>query len=202
MYAHGLDPVFKFFRHRFEKSSMTEINIHNSDRLLVVALIQSDESAFKQLYYRYFETIFSYLWRQTRNEETAKELTQELFIKIWNHRENLDENKSFKAYLYRTASNLAIDHLRSKITRQNIFSDKVENEPAVEMDEFFEFRERLEKALKKMPKEQSKVFTLNRFEGLKYSEIAEVLQISVKTVEGRMTKVLKVLRGQLKDLCS
>ncbi len=165
-----------------------------NDEELIRAIEVSDRAAFKQLCARYYDPLYRFLWRKTRNEEAAKDLVQELFMNLWKMRARLDENLSIKAYLYRAANNLAINHLRKKILHQAHFSDDLADAPAGHSDEERELQECLDEALQDLPEAQRTVFMLNRFEGLRYAEIAEALQISIKTVESRMSQTLKHLR--------
>ena len=112
----------------------------------------------------------------------------------------MDETKSFKAYLYRSANNLAINHLKQKVVKQRYFSDsKLDGFNSAETDTR-ELNEYIDDILQGIPDAQRTVFILNKFEGFKYVEIAEIMQISVKTVEGRMSKILKTLREKLNHL--
>ena len=169
---------------------------------LIKAIRQADKTAFKALCGIYYDPLYRFLWRKTRDEETAKDLVQELFLNVWKNRANLDETQSSKAYLYRAASNLAINHLKKKAVRQAYAVDSSATERMAETDEQHDFQEYAEEVLHDLPEEQRLVFTLNKFEGLKYSEIAEMLQISVKTVESRMSKALKTLREKLRHVLS
>lgn len=85
-----------------------------SDSDLVAAIRKSEAGAFKLLYFRYYEMLFTFLWRRTRERETAQDLVQELFARVWQQREKLAPAPSLKPYLYRIAHHLAIDHLRKK----------------------------------------------------------------------------------------
>jgi RNA polymerase sigma-70 factor, ECF subfamily len=153
-----------------------------------------DEVGFKKLYYEYYEALFKFLWRKTRDYDTSKDLVQELFLRVWKNRENINYNESVKSYLFTSANNLAIDHLRKKITNQKYFERSEINDVPSEQNDYSELKENLDKVLEKMPEKLREVFTLNRFEDLKYLEIAKMLGISVKTVESRMSKALKILR--------
>lgn len=164
---------------------------------LIKAVRHSDKTAFRALCQIYYESLYRFLWRKTRDEEAAKDLVQELFLNIWKNRANLDETQSSTAYLYRAANNLAINHLKKKAVRQAHAMDSVAAGRMSGTDEKHDFQEYVDEILHDLPEEQRLVFTLNKFEGLKYSEIAEMLQISVKTVESRMSKALKALREKL-----
>jgi len=168
------------------------------DEELIRAINSSDRAAFKQLCERYYDPLYRFLWRKTRNDEAAEDLVQELFMNLWKMRARLDENLSIKAYLYRAANNLAINHLRKKALKQAHFVDNLDHAPAGHSDEERELQECLDEALQDLPEAQRTVFVLNRFEGLKYAEIAETLQISIKTVESRMSQTLKHLREKFR----
>ncbi|CAM2006512.1 RNA polymerase sigma-70 factor [Acanthopleuribacter pedis] len=179
---------------------MSSSETANPDKELTAAVKTGDSEAFQQLYFRYAEPLFGFLWRRLSQRELAEDLVQELFAKVWRNRANLDPNQSIKAYLYQAANNLMIDHLR----RKNPDLGAVEVMPehsTVEVDETrFEKRDQIQKALADLPDAQRNVFLLSRFEGLKYGEIAAVMNISVKTVETHMNRALKKLRHQLRAL--
>jgi RNA polymerase sigma-70 factor (ECF subfamily) len=167
---------------------------------LIKAIRHDDKTAFKALCRIYYDPLYRFLWRKTRDEETAKDLAQELFLNVWKNRANLDETQSGKAYLYRAANNIAINHLKRKAVRQAYTVDSSAAERMAETEETNDFQEYAEEVLQDLPEEQRLVFTLNKFEGLKYQEIAEMLDISVKTVESRMSKALRTLREKLAPL--
>jgi len=169
---------------------------------LIKAIRHDDKAAFKALCRIYYDPLYRFLWRKTRDEETAKDLVQELFLNVWKNRANLDEAQSSKAYLYRAANNIAINHLKKKAVRQAYTLDSPAAERMAGTDEKQDFQEYAEEVLHDLPEEQRLVFTMNKFEGLKYHEIAEMLNVSVKTVENRMSKALKALREKLGHLLS
>jgi RNA polymerase sigma-70 factor (ECF subfamily) len=167
---------------------------------LIKAIRHANKTAFRALCQIYYDPLYRFLWRKTRAEETAKDLVQELFLNVWKNRANLDETRSCKAYLYRAANNLAINHLKQKAARQAYTIESSASERIAATDEQHDFQEYAEEVLHDLPEEQRLVFTLNKFEGLKYIEIAEMLHISIKTVESRMSKALKTLREKLGPL--
>ncbi len=171
-----------------------------SDAQLVKAIRKAKAKAFKELYFRYSEMLYRFLWRKTHDSEVAKDLVQDLFMKVWNNRQNLEEKKSIKSYLYRAANNLAIDHLRKKIVHRETALNNPESRPTFYPDDWFDFEDHIKRALNKLPPAQRNVFYLSRFEGFKYQEIADILEISSKTVENHMNKALKKLRIELRHL--
>ena len=177
--------------------TMQEFSSNPPDSQVVEAVKASDHLAFQTLYYRYFEALFRFLWRQTNNEELAKDLLQELFSRVWKSRENLDPQQPIKSYLYRIGHNLVIDHRRQNAHPVDSLEAHPEIEPATSADEQFELQDKIEAAIKSLPEPVRLVFAMNRFDGVKYAEIARVLNISVKTVEARMSKALAILREKL-----
>ena len=175
------------------KKSLT----HSTDAELTEAIRKADQSAFKVLYYRYHEQLYCFLRRQVRSDEQAKDLSQEMFIRLWKNHKNLDCSQPIKAYLYRIAQNLVIDQHRKKTLIIDSTDDLLENEPSILPDDDFELRDKINYTIDALPEPQRLVFILSRFEGYKYAQIAKELNISVKTVESRMSKALKALREKL-----
>jgi RNA polymerase sigma-70 factor (ECF subfamily) len=140
------------------------------------------------------------LWRKTYDHEIAKDLVQDVFVNIWRNRNNLDSQNNIKAYIYKTASNIAINHIKKKSIKKNYFVNDCETDMKDNSGNSMEFEEYMDDIMMEIPPKQRIVFMLNKFEGFKYKEIAEMLGISVKTVESRMSKTLKTLRNKLKHL--
>jgi RNA polymerase sigma-70 factor (ECF subfamily) len=176
---------------------MTNFSTNTPDHELAQAIKAADHNAFKVLYYRYFEALFRFLWRQTSDEELAKDLVQEIFSRVWKNRENLDPRQSLKSYLYRIGHNLVIDHRRQSAHKPDYLEDHPAHEPAYFAEENFDLREKIQAVIAALPEPVRLVFTMNRFDGIKYAEIAAMLNISVKTVEARMSKALAILREKL-----
>jgi len=177
-----------------------EVDEPNMDASLVERVRTGDRDAFHALYGRHAPALFRYLRHRVRGREAAEDLVQELFVRIWSRREKLDPSQSIKAYAFRIAGNLAIDHLRRKIADPIDGSAEVPEHASQPEDERLEQRRRLDMAMSKLSEEQRKVFQLSRFGGLTYAEIATSLSISVKMVEYHMTRALKKLRLNLADL--
>ncbi len=155
---------------------------------------------FKSLFDQYYEGIKSFLYYKTGDIAVAEDIVQEVFIKLWDKREQI-EMKTVKSFLFTIANNLAINHLK----HQNIVFNFSKNESRpgkVESPHFQlelkEFQESLERLLAEMPENYRIVFLMNRIEKLTYSEIAERLDLSVKAIEKRMSKALAYLRERLK----
>ena len=88
--------------------------------LLVSQLIKSDKKAFDALYHRYSKKLFSFSFSFLKNEEDSKEIVQEVFLRIWNKRKQIDGTKSFKSFLFTISYNLIIDQLRIKLKNKEL----------------------------------------------------------------------------------
>ena len=164
------------------------------------AIKNSDRNAFRELYYEYYEALYRFAWRYVRDSELALDFVQETFTRLWVKRQTLDDSKPIKPFLYRIIHNLIIDHVRKQAVREDAmhlldFDDAHEDD-----HEANERMETIDRAIRSLPEGQQEVFRMNRYEGLKYTEIAHILGLSVKAVEKRMSKALHTLRSELKHL--
>jgi RNA polymerase sigma-70 factor (family 1) len=140
--------------------------------------------------------IRNFLYYKSGNLALAEDLIQEAFLKLWENCKKVPLSKA-KSYLFTVANNLFLNHIHHQKIVLKFEQDKNLNQdeqsPEFLMEEQ-EFRLRLEKAIGDLPEEQRCVFLLNRIDKKKYREIAEDMNISIKTVEKRMHNALKVLR--------
>lgn len=170
---------------------------------LLDAMRDGDQTAFDALFRAYYAPLCYYAASLNDGDrDEAEDLVQQAFIKLWEQRETLQINWSVKAYLYRTVHNASLNRLRAakvrnKYKQYNAEQLEMNHYPAPEPEP--ELRERLQKALADLPTQCRQVFELSRFEDLKYREIAEHLNISIKTVETHMGKALRLLKTQLAD---
>lgn len=165
----------------------------NSDKELIFEIRGSSESAFKELFYRYHEVLIDFCMYRTRDIDISKDMVQELFTKLWFSKENLDPKKSIKAYLYKALTNQIINYSKHSSSK-NISLDESISQKVTTNNFVLENRIDIYTAIEKLPEKFKTVFMLSRIEGFKYSEIADICEISVKAVEKRMTKALKTLR--------
>ena len=175
---------------------MTDIS-QQTDNQLSLGVKNSNSAAFKILFYRYYESLYSFFWNRTQSEELAKDFVQDVFTRLWQHRDNLNPDLSIKSYIFRIAQNILIDFFRKKKTQAVSHEEFSKNEPTENPSELYDLEESVVKAISDLPDDLRVVFLLNRFDGLKYKEIADSLNISIKTVESRMSKTLKILRQSL-----
>jgi RNA polymerase sigma-70 factor, ECF subfamily len=162
---------------------------------------KGDEAAFSRLFDGYYAALCFFAAKYLGDMDLSRSLVQQVFVDLWVKREKTDIAISVKSYLYRSVKNRCIDHLRKERNTSEI-SKSVENfsqMPFRDLVEEAELNDRINASINKLPEKCREVFLLCRFEGLKYAEIAQKLNISVKTVEMQMGIALKKLRESLSD---
>jgi RNA polymerase sigma-70 factor, ECF subfamily len=171
------------------------------DKKLLTDLKKNKENAFDELFRKYFQNLVWFAMKMVKSKEIAEEVVQDLFVNFWEKRHELDLKVSIKAYLYRAVYNNCIHALRknklhdsSELTLANELTEDFEN-----LLEISELETRIFGLIEQLPTECKRIFKLSRFEELKYKEIAEQLQISIKTVETQMSRALKFLRKHMSD---
>jgi RNA polymerase sigma-70 factor (ECF subfamily) len=161
-----------------------------------------DEKQFDLFYKKQINQVFRFIVAKNNNRDEALDIAQEAFVKIWENCNQFDLSKA-KAYLLSTARNLFYNLTK----HQNVVREYEKETPGIYMDTESpestmrqkEFKVKLEKAIANLTEPQREVFLLNRIEGKKYREIAELLDISVKAVEKRMSKALVHLRATIEE---
>ncbi len=157
------------------------------------------DEVYQAVFYKYGQAIRNFIYSKCRDMALAEDITQDVFVTLWNKCENADAS-TVKSFLYKIAANRVIDHFRhQKVTQQyqSIKRSMVDHEtPQYHLEEQ-EYKEKLDRVLISIPEASRSVFLMNRIEKLKYAEIAERLDISVKAVEKRMSKALVIIRKEL-----
>ncbi len=163
-----------------------------------------DETRFEQYFREHFQALVGFAMGYVPDSDTASEIAQEVFINFWNKRDTISPDQNIKSYLYISVKNRCLNFIRDNKKFRSYFLDvELEMEMAVSVPDKLEQSEvasQIENAMGKLPEKCRQVFELSRFEELKYREIAEKLNISVKTVEAQMSKALKILSSELKGL--
>lgn len=163
------------------------------DSELTRLIKEGNEEAFKNLFCKYFKVLVRYAWYRTNSIELSRDLVQEIFFNVWIKRNLLNPQKSIKAYLYKSLINSIIDQKKLSSSK-NISLDKIKNTAdEISIENNIDIRN----AVNKLPEKLKAVYILSRIEGYKYSEIAEICSISVKTVEKRMSRVFDFLKKLL-----
>ena len=175
-----------------------------TDEQLLERTLASDEEAFRLLFEKYQPILFRAVLHRLRDVDTAHDIVQETFLRVWQHRTTLKPGLPFLPYIFRISNNLVLDHAKHKEVRRRLEADIPVPSSAAGDDPEDSLRvSMLEEKLSevvwtKLPARCREVFLLSRLEEMSNSEISERLGISVKTVENQITRALKTLRRYLR----
>ena len=189
-----------------------------SDEALMAAICDDSGEAFEALVRRYESPLYNYAFRVLDNREDARDVFQETFLRVYQHRARYRRGAPVRPWIYRIATNLCRDKLRARRRRPTISLDaSISREadakplrdtlsdnrpgPAAEA-RAVELEIRLRAALQKLPIKQRSVFVMARYQDMPYTEIARALFVPVGTVKSRMNKAVSFLMDELKDLAS
>lgn len=171
-----------------------------NDALLVAALKIDSHETFVKIFHRYYADLVRFTARFIPDKSTCEDIVQEAFIKLWTNRKRLETDTSISSYLISLVQNLALNELRHtkvKMQYQDMNHEIILSLSPEEHMFFSELYGAYETALAKLDPEVRETLLLSRQEKLKYAEIAQRLDISVRTVEARISKALKFLQHNL-----
>lgn len=163
-----------------------------------------DLSEFEMLFKSHYSELCAYANKYLDDLAAAEETVQSLFVKLWENREEVQFEKSARAYLYTATRNSCFNQLRHIKVKEEYKKHnqlEMEQERYTVDDEYqaVELDEKIRKSIDRLPEGRRRIFILSRFEGLKYKEIAEKLKISIKTVENQMGSAIKHLKNDLSE---
>jgi RNA polymerase sigma-70 factor (ECF subfamily) len=172
------------------------------DSEIIRRIRQGDIRQFETLFRSSYVSLVKYAGTLIKDKDTAEEIVQDLFFRIWQEREKLKIESSLNGYLFRAVHNRCLHHIEhlkvvERHAREMAYSPATESENPADIIHYKELQAKIAEILEKLPERCGTIFCMNRFEGLKYSEIAEKLSVSVKTVEANMGKALKEFRKAL-----
>ncbi|WP_090556242.1 RNA polymerase sigma factor [Pedobacter hartonius] len=160
--------------------------------------------AFNELYMLHHRDIYSNLRRLMRDDDTAREVTQDTFLRVWEKRVQLDPDKSFPAYLCRVSRNIMIDFYRKAKRNKQMINNlehfiKTGNDPLMENITPVDEEALLMNAIEMLPPKRKKIFTLCKLESKSYEQVSALLGISASTISDHIVKATKAIRSQLTD---
>lgn len=175
----------------------------NFDENLVERLRKGDRFAFSDIYEKYWYSVFRVAYRRVRDKEIAKELTQDLFAKIWERREKLKIEK-LENYLMIAMKNSVLNHIESQIVADRYVRYykafiSIHNEATESAINFNDLSEAIDKGLTNLPEKSRMVFKLNKLDHWPVEKVALHLNLSEKTVGYHLTKSLKFMRTFLRE---
>ena len=176
--------------------------VEQSDKQLADQIKKGQAHAFDQMFDRYSQSLYRFSKSLLKNHEDAEEVVQEVFFRIWKKRDELNERKSFRSFLFSIAYNLIVDQFRQRVKDQKyeqfLIKEAQQNylNPENKL-EYKELKKQVDKAVTELPEQRKKIYQLSREKGLSYKEIAGRLHIKPKTVENHINLALKYIRKRL-----
>ncbi len=180
------------------------MNQQDEERELVIQLKEGNQASYRVLYSKYASKLFAFSRKYLQSNEDAEEIVQEVFLRIWEKKDNIDVMQSFSSYIFQAAKHRIFNGFRKKVNEQAyldflMFADHSSRNFTELAVDFQEIKQKSDLAIDSLPPKRREIFRLSRETGLKNKEIAEKLQISIKTVENQMGQALKFLREELKE---
>jgi RNA polymerase sigma-70 factor (ECF subfamily) len=165
---------------------------------LLQLVSNGDQTAFRQLYACFYKRLYHFALALVKTRESAEEIVEDVFVRIWQQKENLPSIRNIRVYLYTATKNSSLNYLSQK-ARQSITEpfDHIHvglNDSSVTPEQILitaEIHRKIQKAVEALPPRCKMIFKLVREDGLKYKEIAEILNISVNTIDAQMAIAIK-----------
>jgi RNA polymerase sigma-70 factor (family 1) len=180
---------------------MPSPNVYN-EKDIITHLALGDVNAFRLVFNRYRNEIFTYCYKVTKSKEPAEEIVHDVFLIMWQKREQLDISLPVKPYLYKITQNLAFNFLKKAANEQKLkqavfyFQDLHDNQPERDIN-YKDTKNLLAEAISQLPAERKRIFKMSRYQGLNHDEIATQLDISKNTVKDQMFKALRSIKQYL-----
>jgi RNA polymerase sigma-70 factor (ECF subfamily) len=162
----------------------------------------NNHSEFETVFKQYYEGLCCYASMWLKDTDESEEIVQLVFVQLWEKREKIQISTSLKSYLYKSVYHSALNtikHQKIKEEYLHMKQSQIQENEIQSNQSLKELETRIEKALNTLPEQCKLIFSMSRFEDLKYREIADILNISIKTVENQMGKALKLMRHNLSD---
>jgi RNA polymerase sigma-70 factor (ECF subfamily) len=181
-----------FFKHRYTE---------DSDHRLMDLISEGDDEAFHELVSRYQQPVLNLAFRFLGDAQEAKDISQEAFLRIFQAAERYQPTTQFKSFLFRIVRNLCLDHTRRK---KPVYMDELPeqhsgSDPLSDLEQE-QLRKALSSAVSSLPENQRMALLLHHFEGLRYTEIAQVMDTTVSAVESLLVRAKRAMRERMKPL--
>lgn len=182
---------------------MTKIDEHIDERL-IARFRKGDMDAFRKIYESHSKSLYRFAFSYLKDSFEAEEIVQDVFLKVWEKREEVDEQKSFTSYLYRITVNKIFNELKHRVVKKKyeqhaLKFDQITGETPESSIQFQELNTKLEKLLTELPKQQRNIFIMSRMKGQSNTEIAQTMSLSIRTVENQIYRASKFIKLHLKD---
>jgi RNA polymerase sigma-70 factor (ECF subfamily) len=172
------------------------------EKALLLKAADGDRKAFTELYAKWADSLYNYVFLFCKSKEDSEEILQEVFVKLWEGRERLTEINSFKNYLFKAAKNKVINQVNHLQVRHRVFAEikrkkASEYESASDEADYKSYYQIVQKAIAKLPPKRKLIFRLNVENGLSHDEIASQLQVSKSFVKNQLYKAYEFVRQYL-----
>lgn len=174
------------------------------DRNIIIKLKAGDRKAFQLIYHAYSESLFHFTFSYLKDTFESEEIVQDVFLRLWEIRSEIEEEKSFNNFLYRITVNRVFNHIKHQVVRlkyENQLKNTEQSYSASPEEHLFgnELELRVQELLSKLPAQKREIFVLSKLKGYSNAEISEKLGISIRTVENQVYRATKFFKEQLKD---
>ena len=163
--------------------------------------ITLNREEFEELFRTHFIGLTYFARKIVEDMDGAKDIVHQVYINLWEKKNEIDLGTPLKSYLYTSVRNRCMNYIRD---RKKFSTNEIpEIEESIDSENVLEYKEteaRIQQAINELPEKCREIFLMNRYDGLRYNEVAAELNLSVKTVEAQMSKALKLLREKLSDL--
>lgn len=172
------------------------------DKLLVAEFLKGNVKSFDLLHEKYSERLYGFAFKLLKNKEDALDTVQETFLRIWQKRKELDEDKSFKSFLFTISYNIIMDQLRKRLSDNNYLeflkkNFKLEQVFIENAADFNILEKQIQQCIGELPLRRQEIYRLSREKGFSNKEIAENLNISLKTVETHINLAMKFMKSRI-----
>lgn len=176
-------------------------------RQLLVEIVKGNLSAFSVLFMRFYPKVKGYIFALVNDEEISKDLAQDIFVYIWEHRDRLLEIDKIEAYIFRMASNMVLQYIRHEkviadyVVKQSYSEKRKELLSSSDLESDIDANDMallIWQYVETMPSRRKEIFKMSRYDGVKTDEIAEKLGISKKTVENMLSLALSDIKQYVK----
>lgn len=182
---------------------MNNIPGREVEKILMAKLKIGDINSFKKLYIIYQSKLYQFIFRYLKKKEDSEEIVQDILVHVWENRSNLNENLSFKSYLFTIAKHKIVDYFRKKKV-ETLYRNYIQNYIEIVNDNnnneliYKDFTSELIGAIEKLPEKRKVIFIMNKKLGMSRIEIANFFNISENTVKNQLQEAMKFLRQVLK----
>ena len=169
---------------------------------LIAKFVAGDLRTFEMVFRDYYEPLVRYGNTFLKDSDESEDIVQQVFVSVWEKREELEVHTSIRALLYKAVHNACLNRIKHhKVRAVHAVEVKATHSDidASNQLEAAELDGKIHQAIDRLPEQCAKIFKMSRFEQLKYQEIADQLGLSIKTIENQMGKALKMIRESLKD---